>query len=153
MKSRMLTLVALCCLASSGMGEMTSSILVKGKSYRQTVDGQTSAVRGEWEPLKQPCPLSPGKAVRLAADTLKARLPEIEFIEVSTISLNRFPEEKPVHKPRWYYVVNLYLHPKAESFWENEDLSTSREKGERDYATVFVSLDGSVPDIRNGEGG
>ena len=128
-----------------------ASIGISGQLYRQTIDDSDVASFPSWDPLKQECPVSPSDAVKLAIQALREKGIDITFVKVTYVKLARYESDDPKADGKWYYTLNLYLHPRSEDFWEGKDRTTSIEKGERNYATMFVRLDGKVPEIIKGE--
>jgi hypothetical protein len=115
------------------------SILVDGQCYVQVVPNERIQESPDWDPLTDRCPLEPGKAARLALHTLKAAIPGVTYAEVDHIGLMKEVEGK------WLYMVQLYLTPKAKQFWESDGAEGSR--GDADYATLFVCMDGTAGSI------
>ena len=126
--------VAMCGLANDADVDVTieGSVLVKGKAYKQTLDGKTLAKQPSWDPMKAKCPLDPAKAVQLATAKLKAAFPKATHLKLSSVSVNKVP----ARENQWHYFVN---------FFQNPDSMVG------DYANVIVCLDGSVPKFEKEE--
>ena len=123
--------VATCGLASETDVDVTveGSVSIKGKAFKQVLDGKTVTGHPSWNPLKEKCPLGPSKATQLATAKLKKAAPHLKL---SSISLDKVP----AMQSKWYYMVNFFQNP---------------ESMEGDYANVIVCLDGTVPKFEKEE--
>lgn len=123
--------MATCCLADEANVDVTieGSVLMKGKAFKQVLEGKTVANQPSWKPLEQKCPLGPSKAAQLATAKLKKSAPHLKLSSVSV-------EKVPAMKDKWYYMVNFFQDP---------------DSMEGDYANVIVCLDESIPKLQKEE--
>ena len=107
-----------------GQGVEQSIALVKGQTYKQTLDAKTVSSQPSWNPLKEKCPLELSRAVQLASERLTMDIPNSSNMKLFMVNLNRVPDMEN----KWHYTVHF---------------GVNCETG--DFASVFVNLDGTVP--------
>jgi len=116
-------------------GRLEAWSSIDGVSYKQQIGDEDIKAFPSWNPFKDPCPLSPAKAVALALAELKRVSPKLEMKQVTLdfVTLSKADEDL---RDKWLYTLNFWLSERGE---------------DGPWFTVHVCLDGTVPKLQKVE--
>jgi hypothetical protein len=115
---------------------------ISGNAYKQGISRADVELYPSWDPITQPCPLSPEEATQRAIRELRRLSPSIDMtrVKIEYITL-----ERPVESmhDRWHYQIFLLLKHEP----------GSEHGAHRWFFNVIVCLDGTMPPLRRRETG